>query len=173
MQGNAKRFVYRFPVLSTINAITIPKLLPAMTAPVDINTPATAARFDVLTATASHLEKSLANGELTSEHLVAEYLQQIERRYNGYLHAVISTPPRDKVLDLARELDQERSAGRARSPLHGIPVLVKDNIATHPDLGMETTAGTYALVGSVVQDNAPCIAQVWNPPERRYRQGFV
>jgi hypothetical protein len=78
-----------------------------------------AANFNVLTTTATDLAKLLSDGVLTSEQAVAEYLKQIETN-NGYLHAVISTPPRDKILGFARELDNERSAGRVRGPLHGI-----------------------------------------------------
>ena len=82
------------------------------------------AKLSVLATTAADLGKLLSEGTLTSEQAVCEYLKQIEC-YNGYLHAVISTPPRDIVLSLARKLDRERLDGRVRSPLHGIPVLVK------------------------------------------------
>jgi amidase len=86
------------------------------------------AKLNVLTATAADLGKLLNEGTLTSEEAVSEYLKQIET-YNGYLHAVISTPPMDTVLALARKLDQERLSGRVRGPLHGIPVLVKVRLA--------------------------------------------
>ncbi|KAI0389272.1 putative glutamyl-tRNA amidotransferase subunit A [Xylariaceae sp. FL0594] len=112
--------------------------------------------FNILTATVTDLEDLLNKRVLTSEFLVTEYLKQIEK-YNGYLHAVIATAPEDLLLERARFLDGERAAGRVIGPLHGIPLLVKDNIATHPDLGMDTTAGTYALVGSKPPDSVPCV----------------
>ncbi|KAI1123344.1 putative glutamyl-tRNA amidotransferase subunit A [Nemania abortiva] len=121
------------------------------------------AKFNVLTATVSDLEKSFKEGLLTSEFVVTEYLKQIEV-CNGYLHAVIETAPRELVLEKARLLDNERSRARAQGqvlgPLHGIPLLLKDNIATHPELGMDTTAGTYALKGAKVRDSAPCVKQL-------------
>lgn len=55
-------------------------------------------------------------------------------------------------LTIAAELDHERSAGHVRGPLHGIPFLVKDNIATKDK--METTAGSWMLLGSVVPRDA-------------------
>ncbi|KAI1736309.1 putative glutamyl-tRNA amidotransferase subunit A [Xylaria scruposa] len=116
-------------------------------------------QFNVLTATATDLEDLLIRGTVTSEQVVDHYLHQIET-YNGYLHAVISVAPRDVLVARSRQLDEERSRGQVRGPLHGIPVLVKDNIDTHPDLGMETTVGTYALVGTKVRDSAPHVKQL-------------
>lgn len=86
--------------------------------------PAPRPKFNVLTATAKDLGTLLNKGVVTSEEIVSTYLNQIEK-YNGYLHAVISTPPRDKVLAYARNLDQERKSGQVRGPMHGIPILVK------------------------------------------------
>lgn len=82
------------------------------------------AKFNVLTATVSDLETALKNGSVTSVSVVSQYLDQIAT-YNGYLHAVISTPPKDLVLDLARSLDEERAQGNIRGPLHSIPIIVK------------------------------------------------
>jgi len=70
---------------------------------------------------------------------------------------VISTAPRASLLTRAAELDAERAAGKIRGPLHGIPILVKDNVATHPDLGMDTTAGSLALAGSRPKRNADIV----------------
>lgn len=61
------------------------------------------------------------------------------------LRAVIQTAPVNLVLDIASGLDRERSEGRNRGPLHGIPILVKDSIATDDSLGMDTSAGNFAL----------------------------
>ncbi|KAI0141615.1 putative glutamyl-tRNA amidotransferase subunit A [Xylariaceae sp. FL1272] len=116
-------------------------------------------QFNVLTSTATDLEDLLNKGEATSEQIVLEYLRQIET-YNGYLHAVISIAPREILLARSRQLDEERSGGKIRGPLHGIPILIKDNTNTHPDLGMGTTSGTYALVGSRVRGNAAHVEQL-------------
>ena len=62
------------------------------------------------------------------------------------------------LLDIASTLDAERQAGRLRGPLHGIPFLVKDNIATKDK--MQTTAGSWALLGSVVPRDAHVVARL-------------
>ncbi|KAH0557049.1 hypothetical protein GP486_005161 [Trichoglossum hirsutum] len=103
--------------------------------------------FNPLTATISELQDKLAGGELRSVNLIDTYLSQIEK-HNGYLHAVIVTAPRASLTRQAELLDKERREGSIRGPLHGIPILLKDNIATHLDLGMDTTAGSFALAGS-------------------------
>ena len=72
------------------------------------------------------------------------------------LHAVIETNP--KAIAIAAALDNERRAGHVRGPLHGIPMLVKDNIATHDK--MQTTAGSLALYGSRVPGDAPIIRRL-------------
>lgn len=117
------------------------------------------AELNLLTATIGDLERALAGGTRTSERIVTAYLGRIDA-YNGYLHAIISTPPREAILKSARSLDLQRSQGKIRGPLHDIPIILKDNIATDPELGMETTAGTYALVGSRVTRSAALAKQV-------------
>jgi amidase len=96
-------------------------------------------------ATIPDLQALMNSGALTSEQLTTNYLNQIAS-LNPLLHAVIETNP--DALAIATELDTERQSGHLRGPLHGIPVLVKDNLAT--DDNMQTTAGSLALVGSTV-----------------------
>ncbi|KAJ9165614.1 Amidase family protein [Coniochaeta hoffmannii] len=118
--------------------------------------------FDALTlqtATAVQLQSDLSSGRITSVQLVSACLSNIEK-YDGYLHAVICSAPHERVIRAAALLDDERAAGKVRGPLHGIPVLVKDNIATQPDLGMETTAGSVALVGSRPRRNADVVQRL-------------
>ncbi|KAL7954704.1 amidase signature domain-containing protein [Trichoderma compactum] len=113
-------------------------------------------KFDILTATADDLERELSSGGINSKQLVKIYLSQIER-HNDYLKAVISTAPEPLLLERAAILDDERQSGKLRSPLHGIPILVKDNVATHPSTGLDTTAGSLALVDSKPGSNAPIV----------------
>ena len=94
-------------------------------------------------------------GQLTSRELTRAYLQRI-RELNPTLHAVIETEP--SAFGIAARLDVERRAGRVRGPLHGIPVLVKDNVATADHTG--TTAGSLALQGSRVPSDAPIVARL-------------
>jgi amidase len=80
--------------------------------------------FNPLTATACELQRSLSDRKFNSVYLIKVYLAQIQK-HNNYLHAVISTAPKANLLAKAAELDAERAAGKIRSPLHGIPILVK------------------------------------------------
>jgi amidase len=102
--------------------------------------------FPHLEATIAQLQARLQSGRLTSRTLASAYLKRIDAidRAGPKLSAVIEVNP--DVHRLAAELDRERRAGRSRGPLHGIPVVIKDNIATADR--METTAGSLALLGS-------------------------
>jgi amidase len=106
-------------------------------------------------ATIPQLQALMASGQLTSRDLTLRYLQRIAE-LNPLLGAVIQTN-REAVATAARR-DNERRAGRLRGPLHGIPVLVKDNIAT--DDTMQTTAGSLALVNSRVPADAPLVSRL-------------
>jgi amidase len=104
-----------------------------------------AASASWIEATIPELQALMNSGALTSVQLTTNYLNQIAT-FNNLLHAVIETNP--DALAIAKKLDTERRSGRLRGPLHGIPILVKDNLATADQ--MQTTAGSLALVGSIV-----------------------
>lgn len=87
------------------------------------------------------LQNAMAAGELSAAELTAAYLQRIER-LDPALHSVLETNP--DAMDIATALDEERAQGIVRSPLHGIPILLKDNIDTADR--MHTTAGSLALL---------------------------
>jgi len=119
--------------------------------------------FQFLEATIPELQNAMASGQLTSAHLVRGYLDRIYS-LNPLLHSVIQTNP--VAVCIAQQLDEERRNGQVRGPLHGIPVLVKDNIATESEVCngneqmMQTTAGSLALVNSVVPGDAVIIRQL-------------
>jgi amidase len=113
--------------------------------------------FQFVEATVPELQNAMASGQLTSAQLVTGYLERIHS-HNALLHSVIETNP--DAISIAQQLDQERRSGHVRGPLHGIPVLIKDNIAT--DDQMQTTAGSLALVGSHVPDDAVIIRRLRN-----------
>jgi amidase len=94
----------------------------------------------------AEIQAAIKAGRLDAESLVKMYLARIETidRNGPTLRSVQEINP--DAIPIARALDEERKAGRSRGPLHGIPVLLKDNIATADK--METTAGTLALVGA-------------------------
>ena len=107
---------------------------------------ARAAEFPFAEATIDDLQARMSAGTLTAHTLTAAYLARIAEidQAGPKLNAVIELNP--DALAIADALDAERKAGHVRGPLHGIPVLIKDNIATADR--METTAGSLALVGA-------------------------
>jgi amidase len=111
--------------------------------------------FDFIEATIPELQTAMASGQLTSKDLVKGYLRRIAS-LNPLLHSVIETNP--NAVSIAQQLDNERRRGTVRGPLHGIPLLVKDNIAT--DDNMQTTAGSFALVHSRVPADAVIIQRL-------------
>ncbi len=98
------------------------------------------------------LQADLAAGRTTAQRLVAAYTERIERidRRGPTLRSVIELNP--DAASIAKQLDAERAAGRTRGPLHGMPILIKDNIATRDR--MQTTAGSLALEGSEPPEDA-------------------
>jgi amidase len=114
--------------------------------------------YAVTEKSVSQLQADMASGKVTSEALVRAYLARIRTidRAGPTLRSVIALNPH--ALADARRLDAERRAGRVRGPLHGVPVLVKDNIET--DDGTATTAGSLALKDNVTRRDAPVIARL-------------
>src|SRR5437667_8510207 len=117
-----------------------------------LRAPSVFADESFIEATIPQLQALMASGQLTSKELVEGYLDRIQS-LNPLLHSVIETNP--DAISIAQRLDNERRRGHVRGPLHGIPILVKDNIAT--DDNMLTTAGSLALVNSRVPADAVII----------------
>jgi amidase len=105
--------------------------------------PPASAAFTVVEKTVPQLQDALARGETTSEDIVREYLARLARfdRRGPTLRSMLALNP-SAIAD-ARKLDAERAAGGARGPLHGVPVIFKDNIDV---LGLPTTGGSRALL---------------------------
>lgn len=80
--------------------------------------------LNVLTADIRSLNDLLERGRLKSVDLIDRYLDQIEK-HDGYLHAMLSKPTRQNLKIVAAKLDHERDIGKIRSPLHGIPIIIK------------------------------------------------
>src|SRR5690349_6528658 len=114
--------------------------------------PLTAQRtVDLDAATIAEVNAAFAKGTLTSEKLMQTFLSRIDAydRKGPTLRAVITVNP--KALDTARAMDAERKTKGPRSPLHGVPVIIKDNIDT---ADMPTTGGSVMLEGWVPPDDA-------------------
>ena len=114
--------------------------------------------YPVVEKSVTELQADMAAGRVTSEGLVRAYLARIEAidRSGPTLRSIIAINP--QALEEARRMDAERRAGHVRGPLHGIPVLIKDNIET--DDGMPTTAGSLALAANVTGRDAPVVARL-------------
>ena len=99
--------------------------------------------FDPLTVSAFELSELLNAQAITSVQIVELYLREIElhNRRGRQLRALISVAPKHEALKIAKKLDDERARGKVRGPLHGIPIVLKDNIMTDEKLGMDTTVG--------------------------------
>ncbi len=108
--------------------------------------------FELDEITVDELQAGMASGRWSAADVTQMYLDRIAAidRQGPTLRAVIETNP--DAVEIARDLDAERAAGRVHGPLHGIPVLIKDNIGTHDR--MTTTAGSLALEGSTPPNDA-------------------
>jgi amidase len=108
--------------------------------------------FDLEEATLADLQAGMASGRMTARSITQQYLARIEEidRKGPTLRHVIEINP--DALSIADALDGERKSGRVRGPLHGIPILLKDNIDTADR--MTTTAGSLALEGSIPLQDA-------------------
>ncbi|KAH9033361.1 amidase signature enzyme [Lactarius pseudohatsudake] len=115
---------------------------------------------DLYEASITELQDGLESGHFTSVDLVKAYFARIEEvnLQGPTLRAVIELNP--SALQQAAELDLERRTLGARGPLHGIPILLKDNIATRASDGMNTTAGSFALLGSLPPRDATVAAKL-------------
>ncbi|MBE2215677.1 MAG: amidase [Opitutaceae bacterium] len=117
-----------------------------------------AAGIDLESISIDEAQRRMGAGELTSVELTQACLARIEAidRAGPTLRSIIEVNP--DALAIAAACDAERAVGRALGPLHGIPVLIKDNIATADR--METTAGSLALVGARPARDAGLVVQL-------------
>jgi len=114
------------------------------------------AKFALNEVTISQLQADMQSGKHTARSIARMYLERIDRidRSGPSLRSVIELNP--DALEIAGRLDAERREGRVRGPMHGIPVLIKDNIETADR--MTTTAGSLALEGFVAARDS-CVAR--------------
>jgi amidase len=104
------------------------------------------------------IASAFSAGRLSSHQLTETYLDRIARydHHGPMLKSVIETNP--KALEFASALDAERAAGKTRGPLHGVPVLIKDNVETQDH--MMSTAGSLALEGWYCPQDAPLVERL-------------
>ncbi|MEZ5565850.1 MAG: amidase family protein [Gammaproteobacteria bacterium] len=102
----------------------------------------------------SALSTSIARGESSAESVARDMLQRCEQ--NRSLNALIAQDP-ERVIAAAKAADRWQEAGKPLGPLHGVPIIVKDNIDV---LGYRTTAGTPGLIGVCPDSNAPVVQRL-------------
>lgn len=135
--------------LASSSITTAAKETPTTSRPVSLAPPA----FELDEATIADLQSGMTAGKYTAHSLARKYLDRIDSvdKHGPAINSVIELNP--DALSIANDLDKERKAKGPRGPLHGIPVLIKDNIDTHDR--MTTTAGSLALGGSIpLQDSS-------------------
>ena len=114
----------------------------------------TKAPIDITNETVASLSKSLDEEIITSEELINIYLERI-KKYNNQYNALITI--NENAINEAKELDKERQNGNIKSSIHGIPIIVKDNIDV---LGTATTAGSKALSDNYPNEDALIIQKL-------------
>jgi amidase len=112
--------------------------------------------FEFAEATIAQLQRAMERRQLTARSLSKQYLARIEELDNNGINAIIELNP--DAMAIAAALDRERKAKQLRGPLHGIPVLIKDNIDTHDR--MRTSAGSLALKDSIAARDAGLVARL-------------
>ncbi len=119
-----------------------------------------AAAANIEEATIAQLEAQIVAGTLTATSLVNQYEARISTldQSGPMLNSILQVNP--DALTIAQQLDAQRNAGTILGPLHGIPVLLKDNIDTHDQL--QTAAGSFALVGTPAMHDSTVAANLRN-----------
>jgi amidase len=142
----SRRSVLRIASLGAAGSALVPALSAARTAAATAAENPQVKAFEFDEASITDLQSRMKSGEISAQSLTQAYLSRIDEidKHGPALNSVIEVNP--DALAIAEALDKERKQKGSRGPMHGIPVLIKDNIDTADR--MQTTAGSLALVGS-------------------------
>lgn len=154
---NRRNFIKTSSVAS-VSAITVAACSSPKSASSETSSGPFVDEFALNELTINDLQKQMQSGERTSEAITQLYLDRIDAidKKGPHLNAVIEVNP--DALTIAKAMDQERKAGKLRGPMHGIPILIKDNIDTADQ--MMTTAGSLALEGHKAATDAFIVTQL-------------
>ena len=146
-------------------ALSLPGLLPEK---LRANAPQHVKSFELDEATVADLQDGMKSGKFTARSIAQKYLERINEidKHGPTLNAVIELNP--DALAIAAAMDAERKAKGPRGPMHGIPVLIKDNIGTADR--MMTTAGSLALLGFTPEKDSAVARQLARRRRRDPRQ---
>ncbi|MCX6954001.1 MAG: amidase family protein, partial [Verrucomicrobia bacterium] len=139
MFSNYTLFIHRSPISPPLRLASRLRLVLALALAPCALIPLRAAELDLTKATIPELQAAMKSGALTSEKLTSAYLARIATydQRGPAINSVILLNA--KALEVAKSLDAERKAGKVRGPLHGIPIVLKDNIDT---FDLPTTGGS-------------------------------
>jgi len=142
---NRRRFLST-TLVTTASAAVLPALAGAREIMAQSSPPAAGPSFELDELTITDLQDGMKSGKYSARNIAEKYLARIAAidKQGPAINAIIEINP--DALAIADALDKERRSGKTRGPLHGIPMLIKDNIDTSDR--MMTTAGSLALVGS-------------------------
>lgn len=146
-------------LLTTITGFALLSCSPSTELPHKQQPPVTVVNYKadgIIAKSLPEIALALESGEVTSEELVAFYLARIEAidKQGPHLQAILSINP--DALEQAKTLDKMRAGGLVKGPLHGIPILLKDNIESLDN--MPTTAGALALKDNITHRDSPLVA---------------
>lgn len=156
---NRRNFIKNSSAISlSATAITVAACTTNKQTDSDTSTTPVADEFALHEATIGDLQKKMASGQASSANLTKLYLDRIQAidKKGPALKSVIEVNP--DAMAMAEAMDNERKAGNIRGPLHGIPILIKDNIDTADQ--MMTTAGSLALSGHKAAKDAFVVSQL-------------
>ncbi len=139
-------------------AVSVPFINACKPAPPKETSQVTSYESDLDEVTITQMQEWLKSGKYTSESIVNTYLERIQNidKSGPALNSIIEINP--DAAAIARKLDEERKSGKVRGPLHGIPIVIKDNIDTSDK--MATTAGSLALAKNTAQNDAFIVKQL-------------
>jgi len=146
-RGSSRRDFLRYSAIGGALTLASPAVILRAENPAPSKTASGKGAFELEEVTIAELQAGMKSGKWTARSLAEKYLSRIEKidKQGPSINAIIELNP--DALSIADSLDRERKAKGVRGPLHGIPVLIKDNIGTADR--MTTTAGSLALVGSI------------------------
>lgn len=146
---NRRNFLKSGATAGVLSGLSLSSLASTPISEKESNTPD---HFQLDEITVAELQAQMQSGKLSSKSITKLYLKRIAAidKSGPKLNAVIELNP--DAFAIASQMDEERKQGKIRSPLHGIPILIKDNINTGDK--MQTTAGSLALVGNIASADA-------------------
>ncbi len=149
---NRRKFIKNSATVGVLSTVSLSAAANIPTSLNHLNSVKNIDSFELSEVTVKELQQKMQEGKISAKSLTQLYLKRIAEidKSGPKLNAIIELNP--DALAIATKMDEERKRGKIRSPLHGIPILIKDNINTGDK--MQTTAGSLALAGNIASADA-------------------